>query len=52
MKWKDTGRATPWHHTQLPEFPAHPFLAPTIQEAIDDGSLRRVFIDAFLPYDP
>jgi hypothetical protein len=52
MKWKDTGRKEPWHHAQLPEFPAHPFLAPTVQDAIDDGSLRRVAIDAFRPYDP
>ena len=55
MKWKDTGRDRPWHHRRLPvdgEFPAHPFLAPTVQEAIDDGSLTRVAIDAFRPYDP
>jgi hypothetical protein len=55
MKWKDSGRDRPWHHARLPEageFPAHPFLAPTIQEAIDDGSLLRVAIDAFRPYDP
>lgn len=55
MKWKDTGRDTPWHHARLPvsgEFPAHPFLGPTVQEAIDDGSLQRVAIDAFRPYDP
>ena len=55
MKWKDTGRTTAWHHKRLPndgEFPAHPFLEPTVQEAIDDGSLSRVAIDAFRPYDP
>jgi hypothetical protein len=55
MKWKDTGRDRPWHHRRLPvdgEFPAHPFLAPTVQEAIDDGSLTRVAIEAFKPYDP
>jgi hypothetical protein len=55
MTWKDTGRDTPWHHKRLPvdgEFPAHPFLAPTVQEAIDDGTLRQVAIDAFRIYDP
>ena len=55
MKWKDTGRATHWHHARLPvdgEFPAHPFLEPTTDEAIDDGSLRQVAIDAFREYDP
>ena len=55
MTWKDTGRKTAWRHTRLPvdgEFPAHPFLAPTVQEAIDDGSLTAVAIAAFRPYDP
>ncbi len=55
MTWKDTGRKTPWHHARLPvsgDFPAHPFIQPAVQEAIDDGSLRQVFIDAFRPYDP
>jgi hypothetical protein len=55
MKWKDTGRKTAWHHKRLPvtgETPAHPFLEPTVQEAIDDGSLTRVAMAAFLPYDP
>ena len=55
MKLKDTGRATHWHHTRLPvdgEFPAHPYLGPTTDEAIDDGSLREVAIDAFREFDP
>jgi len=55
MKWKDTGRETHWHHAVLPvdgEFPAHPFLGPTTDEAIDDGELRRIAIDAFREYDP
>jgi len=53
MHWTDTGGS--WYHSRLPatgEFPAHPFLEPTVQEAIDDGSLTRVAIDAFRPYDP
>jgi hypothetical protein len=55
MKWKDTGRKTHWHHTVLPvdgEFPAHPYLEPTTDEAIDDGELRQVAIDAFREFDP
>jgi hypothetical protein len=55
MKWKDTGRDRPWHHRRLPvdgEFPAHPFLGPTTDEAIDDGELRRIAIEAGRPYDP
>ena len=55
MKWKDTGRQTHWHHVRLPvegEFPAHPFLEPTTDEAMDDGELRQVAIDAFREFDP
>jgi hypothetical protein len=53
MHWTDTGGS--WYHARLPvsgEFPAHPFLQPTVQEAIDDGSLTRVAMAAFRPYDP
>ncbi len=53
MHWTDSRGS--WYHARLPasgDFPAHPFLAPAIQEAIDDGSLQRVAIDAFRPYDP
>jgi hypothetical protein len=53
MHWSDSGGS--WYHARLPasgNFPAHPFIQPTIAEAIADGSLRRVFIDAFMPYDP
>lgn len=53
MHWTDSKGS--WYHARLPltgEFPAHPFLEPTVQEAIDDGSLTRVAIDAFRPYDP
>jgi hypothetical protein len=55
MTWKDTGRKNAWRHKRLPvdgEFPAHPFLEPTVQEAIDDGELARVALEAFMPYDP
>jgi len=53
MHWTDSRGS--WYHPRLPadgEFPAHPFLEPTVQEAIDDGSLQRVAIEAFIPFDP
>ena len=53
MHWIDSKGS--WYHPRLPadgEFPAHPFLQPAVQEAIDDGSLTRVAMAAFLPYDP
>jgi hypothetical protein len=53
MHWTDSGGS--WFHTRLPadgEFPEHPFLGPTTEEAIDDGELRRVAIDEFRKYDP
>jgi hypothetical protein len=49
MHWRDSGGS--WYHATLPA-PAHPFLGPTTEEAIDDGSLRQVAIDAFREYDP
>lgn len=55
LGWKDTGRPDNpsgiWRHRQV-EGREHPFLGPTVQEAIDDGSLRRVAIEAGRPYDP
>lgn len=55
LGWKDTGRSDNpsgiWRHRQV-EVHEHPFLQPTVQEAIDDGSLQRVAIAAFMPYDP
>jgi len=53
MHWVDSGGS--WYHRVLPmdgEQPEHPFLGPTTDEAIDDGELRRVAIEAGLPYDP
>ena len=49
MHWKDSGG--PWYHEYLMMRP-HPFLEPTVREAIDDGELQQVAIDAFRPYDP
>ena len=53
MHWTDS--AGSWYHARLPasgDFPAHPFIGPTTDEAIDDGTLRQVAIAAFRPYDP
>jgi hypothetical protein len=53
MKWKDSGGW--WSHHRLPlsgTWPEHPFVGPTVQEAIDDGSLTRVAVEAFKPFDP
>jgi phage gpG-like protein len=49
MHWVDS--AGSWYHDYL-EVPAHPFLSRTVADAIADGSLTRVAIEAFLPYDP
>lgn len=54
MHWVDSGGS--WYHARLPadgsDMPAHPFLGPTIDEAIQDGELQRVAIEAFAKYDP
>jgi hypothetical protein len=53
MHWTDTGGS--WYHAALPvgdDFPEHPFLGPTTDEAIDDGELQRIAVDAFREYDP
>lgn len=53
MKWHDSGGW--WSHHRLPlsgTWPEHPFLRPTVEAAIDDGSLREAAIKAFIPYDP
>jgi len=59
MKWRDSGRPDNpsgwWSHRKLPvsgTWPAHPFLSTTVEEAIADGSLRRIAIQAGVPYDP
>ena len=54
MHWTDSKGS--WYHSVLPAdesgMPEHPFLGPTTDEAIDDGELRRVAIEAFREYDP
>lgn len=49
VHWKDSGGS--WFHEFL-VLPPHPFLEPTLDESVDDGSLRDAAIDAFTPYDP
>ena len=49
LEWADS--AGRWYHWQLLH-PPHPFLEPTVDEAIDDDSLRDEAIEAFKPYDP
>ena len=53
MKWHDSRGW--WSHHRLPlsgTWPEHPFIRPTVEDAIDDGELTRVAIEAFKPYDP
>lgn len=54
MHWVDSGGS--WYHARLPadgsDMPAHPFLDPTTEEAIDDGELHRIAVEAFREYDP
>lgn len=54
MHWVDSEGS--WYHAMLPadgeDMPEHPFLAPTVEEAVDDGELRQAAIDAFREYDP
>lgn len=49
LHWRDSGGA--WYHHFLESSP-HPFLEPTVDESVDDGSLRDHAIEAFEPYDP
>lgn len=50
MHWTDSGGS--WYHSVLQVDEEHPFLRPTVEEAIDDSSLRQAAIDAFREYDP
>ena len=49
MHWTDSGGS--WYHSALPG-KEHPFLGPTTEEAIDDGELHRIAVEAFREYDP
>ena len=53
MKWKDSRGW--WSHRKLPldgTWPEHPFIGFTTDEAIADGELQRVAVEAFAEYDP
>ena len=50
LHWKDSGGW--WSHRWLRVDDEHPFLGPTTDDAIDDGSLHQVARDAFREYDP
>ena len=56
LKWRDSGRpGNPggiWSHWFLRVDQEHPFLRPTVEEAIDDGELQRVMIGEFRKFDP
>lgn len=49
MHWTDSGGS--WYHPVL-KVEAHPYLGPTTEEAINDGSLEEIAIEAFREYDP
>ena len=49
MGWKDSRGI--WRHRSV-LMQEHPFLGPTTDEAIDDGELLRVAIEAAIPFDP
>ena len=49
MSWTDSGGT--WYH-ELLEVPEHPFLEPTVNDSIDDGSLREAALEGFRPFDP
>jgi hypothetical protein len=52
LHWKDSGSPIKgWFHDVL-ENPPHPYLSPTTEEAVDDGSLREAARDEFRKYDP
>lgn len=50
MHWVDSGGS--WYHRELRVDVEHPFLSLTTEEAIDDGELQRVAVEAFREYDP
>lgn len=49
LSWADS--AGRWYHWQLVH-PEHPFLEPTVDESIADGSLQEAAIEGFKPFDP
>lgn len=52
LHWKDSGSPVKgWFHEFL-VVPPHPFIEPTFDSAIRDGSLFDVMVDEFRKYDP
>jgi hypothetical protein len=55
LGWRDSGRPDNpsgiWRHRSV-NVPPHPYLRPTVEDAIEDWELRRVAVEAFEPYDP
>lgn len=49
LHWTDSGGS--WYHEFLIS-PPHPFLGPTVEESIADGSLTDAAVEGFKPYDP
>jgi hypothetical protein len=49
MHWVDSRGS--WYHTLL-VVPPHPFIEPTTDDSIRDGTLRYEAIDEFRKYDP
>jgi hypothetical protein len=49
MGWKDSGGV--WRHRTV-IMQEHPFLEPTTDDAIDEGELHRIALEAFREYDP
>ena len=56
LTWKDSGRPDNpggfWSHWFLRVDQEHPFLRPTVEEAIDDGELQRIAVEEFRKFDP
>jgi hypothetical protein len=50
LHWKDSGGW--WSHRWLRVDEKHPFLGPTTEDAVNDGSLQQAARDAFREYDP
>lgn len=49
LHWMDSGGN--WYHEILFS-PPHPYMEPTVDASMDDGSLRDAATEAFRPYDP
>jgi hypothetical protein len=50
LHWRDSRGW--WSHPALKVSVEHPFLGPTTEDAINEGELQRVAIEAAIPFDP